>query len=100
MAAARPAHRSLSVPRSLSCRCRRILGIRRRSHASFRSLDVKTSFTFAPLLSPENQKLLLIECAGQRFQQAQSFVQYAHETSLARDQIAKLTRPRANSWPG
>jgi signal transduction histidine kinase/DNA-binding NarL/FixJ family response regulator len=38
------------------------------------------------------RKFLLIECAERRFQQAQGFVQYAHEMSLARDQIAKLSR--------
>ncbi len=37
-------------------------------------------------------KFLLIECAERRFDEAQSFVQYAHEASLARDQIAKLSR--------
>jgi signal transduction histidine kinase/CheY-like chemotaxis protein len=36
-------------------------------------------------------KFLLIECAERRFHEAQSFVQYAHEASLARDQIAKLS---------
>ena len=38
------------------------------------------------------RQLLLVECAEQRFQEAQGFVQYAHEASLARDQIAKLSR--------
>ncbi len=38
------------------------------------------------------RKLLLVECAEERFRQTQSFVQYAHEASLARDQIAKLSR--------
>ncbi len=34
---------------------------------------------------------LLIECTEQRFEQAQSFVQYAHEMSLARDLISRLS---------
>jgi signal transduction histidine kinase/DNA-binding response OmpR family regulator len=38
------------------------------------------------------RRLLVVECADQRYEQAQSFVQYAHEASLARDQIAKLSR--------
>jgi signal transduction histidine kinase/CheY-like chemotaxis protein len=38
------------------------------------------------------QKLLLIQCAEQRFQEMRNLVQYAHETSLAREQIAKLSR--------
>jgi signal transduction histidine kinase/CheY-like chemotaxis protein/HPt (histidine-containing phosphotransfer) domain-containing protein len=37
------------------------------------------------------QKFLLIHCAEEQFQQTQSFAQYAHETALARDQIAKLS---------
>ena len=40
-------------------------------------------------------KFLLIQRAGQRFQQAQSFVQYAHEASLLRDKIAKLTEAKS-----
>jgi len=38
------------------------------------------------------QKFLIIERAGARFEQTQRVVQYAHEVSLARDQIAKLSR--------
>jgi signal transduction histidine kinase/CheY-like chemotaxis protein len=41
------------------------------------------------------QKLLLMECAEQRFHQTQSLIQYAHETSLARDRIAKLTEAKS-----
>jgi signal transduction histidine kinase/ActR/RegA family two-component response regulator len=41
------------------------------------------------------QQFLLIERAEERFQQAQSFVQYAHEASLAREQIAKLTQAKS-----
>src|ERR1700722_10011812 len=41
------------------------------------------------------QKVLLIQCSGQGFQQAQSFVQYAHEASLLRDKITKLTEAKS-----
>jgi signal transduction histidine kinase/CheY-like chemotaxis protein/HPt (histidine-containing phosphotransfer) domain-containing protein len=41
------------------------------------------------------QQFLLIECAEQTFQHARSFVQYAHEASLAREQIAKLTEAKS-----
>jgi signal transduction histidine kinase/CheY-like chemotaxis protein len=40
----------------------------------------------------QERKFLLVECVEQRFLQTQSFIQYAHEASLARDQIAKLSR--------
>jgi signal transduction histidine kinase/CheY-like chemotaxis protein len=39
-----------------------------------------------------DRKLLLVECAEQRFHETQGLVQYAHEVSLARDKIAKLSR--------
>ena len=35
--------------------------------------------------------LLLIECVEHRFRKMQSYVQYAHDVSLAREQIAKLS---------
>ena len=38
-----------------------------------------------------DRPLLLIERVDSRFQQAQAFVQYAHETKLAEEQIAKLS---------
>jgi signal transduction histidine kinase/DNA-binding response OmpR family regulator len=38
------------------------------------------------------RKLLLIECIRLRFQQAQGLVQYAHQTKLAHDEIARLSR--------
>jgi len=41
------------------------------------------------------QQFLLIECAEQRFLQTRGFVQYAHEASLAREQIAKLTQAKS-----
>ena len=37
------------------------------------------------------RRFLVVECVEQRFQQAQSFLQYAHDASLARDKIAKLS---------
>ncbi len=50
---------------------------------------------FCAIAIAGEQKFLLIQCAGQRFQQAQSFVQYAHEASLLRDKIAKLTEAKS-----
>jgi signal transduction histidine kinase/CheY-like chemotaxis protein len=50
---------------------------------------------FCAIAISGEQRFLLIECADQRFQQAQSFVQYAHEASLAREQIAKLTQAKS-----
>jgi signal transduction histidine kinase/CheY-like chemotaxis protein len=47
---------------------------------------------FSATALPGEREFLLVECVEQRFQQAQSFIQYAHEASLARDQIAKLSR--------
>ena len=49
---------------------------------------------FGAIAVAGEQKLLLIESAEQRFQQAQSFVQYAHEATLAGEQIAKLTEAK------
>ena len=50
---------------------------------------------FCAIAIAGEQNFLLIQCAGQRFQQAQSFVQYAHEASLLRDKIAKLTEAKS-----
>jgi signal transduction histidine kinase/CheY-like chemotaxis protein len=50
---------------------------------------------FCAIAVAGEQKLLLIQCAEQRFQEARSFVQYAHEASLAREQIAKLTQAKS-----
>jgi signal transduction histidine kinase/CheY-like chemotaxis protein len=50
---------------------------------------------FCAIAIAGEQKFLLIECAERRFQEAQSFVHYAHEASLARDQIAKLTAAKS-----
>ncbi len=49
---------------------------------------------FGAIAIAGEQKFLLIECAERRFQQAQSFVQYAHEATLAREQIARLTEAK------
>jgi signal transduction histidine kinase/DNA-binding NarL/FixJ family response regulator len=38
------------------------------------------------------RKLLLIERVGNRFEQTQQLMQYAHETKLANDEIARLSR--------
>jgi len=38
------------------------------------------------------RKLLLIERVGNRFEQTQQLMQYAHETKLAHDEIARLSR--------
>jgi signal transduction histidine kinase/CheY-like chemotaxis protein len=46
---------------------------------------------FCAIAASGERLFLLIECSEQRFQQALSFVQYAHEMSLARDLIAKLS---------
>ncbi len=41
------------------------------------------------------QKLLLIQRSLHRYQQTQSYVHFAHEAALARDQIAKLTAAKS-----
>ncbi|HUA19833.1 MAG TPA: ATP-binding protein [Bryobacteraceae bacterium] len=43
------------------------------------------------------RNLLLIERVDSRFNQAQAFVQYAHEAKLAEEQIAKLSRELARA---
>ena len=55
----------------------------------------KTSFTSAPSLSPENKSSCSSSAPSGAFKQTQSFVHYAHEASLARDQIAKLTAAKS-----
>jgi len=54
-----------------------------------------TELHFCAIAIAGEQQFLLIERAEQRFQQAQSFIQYAHEASLAREQIAKLTQAKS-----
>jgi signal transduction histidine kinase/DNA-binding response OmpR family regulator len=58
----------------------------------YSDLWTQNELHFCAIALRGESNFLLIECAEQRFQQAQSFVQYAHEASLARDQIAKLSR--------
>jgi signal transduction histidine kinase/DNA-binding response OmpR family regulator len=47
---------------------------------------------FCAIAVPGERNLLLIECTGHRFAQTQAFVQYAHQTKLAHDEIARLSR--------
>ncbi len=47
---------------------------------------------FCAIALAGERKLLLIECIGQRFEQTRDFVQYAHETNLAREEIARLNK--------
>jgi signal transduction histidine kinase/CheY-like chemotaxis protein len=47
---------------------------------------------FCAIAVAGERKLLLVECTQHRFEQAQAFVQYAHQTKLAHDEIARLTR--------
>lgn len=47
---------------------------------------------FCAIAVASEPDLLLIECVDHRFREMQSYVQYAHEVSLAREQIAKLSR--------
>jgi signal transduction histidine kinase/ActR/RegA family two-component response regulator len=61
----------------------------------YSDLWTQNELHFCAIAIAGEQKLLLIECAEQRFQQTQSFVQYAHEASLAREQIAKLTQAKS-----
>jgi signal transduction histidine kinase/ActR/RegA family two-component response regulator len=49
---------------------------------------------FCAIAVAGEQQFLLIESAEQRFQQTQSFIQYAHEATLAGEQIAKLTEAK------
>ncbi len=60
----------------------------------YSDLWTQNDLHFCAIAVAAEQRLLLIECAERRFQQTQSFVQYAHETSLARDQVAKLTEAK------
>jgi len=62
--------------------------------ALYSDLWTQNELHFCAIAVAGEQKLLLIECAEQRFQQTQKFVQYAHEASLARDQVAKLTEAK------
>jgi signal transduction histidine kinase/CheY-like chemotaxis protein len=58
--------------------------------ALYSDLWTQNELHFCAIAIAGEQKFLVIECAEQRFQQTQSFVQYAHEAALARDQLAKF----------
>ncbi len=62
--------------------------------ALYSDLWTQNDLQFGAIAIAGEHKCLLIESAGQRFQQAQSFVQYAHEATLAREQIVKLTEAK------
>jgi signal transduction histidine kinase/CheY-like chemotaxis protein len=59
--------------------------------ALYSDLWTQNELHFCAIAIAGERKFLLIECAERRFQETQNFVHYAHEASLARDQIAKLT---------
>jgi len=61
----------------------------------YSDLWAQNELHFCAIAVAGDKKVLLIECAEPRFQQTQGFVQYAHEVSLARDQIAKLTQAKS-----
>jgi signal transduction histidine kinase/CheY-like chemotaxis protein len=62
--------------------------------ALYSDLWTQDDLHFCAIAIAGEQNLLLIECAEQRFQQTQKFVQYAHEASLARDLVTKLTEAK------
>jgi signal transduction histidine kinase/CheY-like chemotaxis protein/HPt (histidine-containing phosphotransfer) domain-containing protein len=59
--------------------------------ALYSDMWAQNELHFGAIALAGERKFLLIENAEQRFQQTQKFVQYAHEVSLARDRIAKLS---------
>ena len=63
--------------------------------ALYSDLWTQNDLHFCAIAVAGEQKLLLIECAGQKFRETQSFVQYAHEAALVRDQMAKLTAAKS-----
>jgi signal transduction histidine kinase/DNA-binding NarL/FixJ family response regulator len=63
--------------------------------ALYSDLWAQDELHFCAIAVAGEQNFLLIQCAEQRFEQAQSLVQYAHEASLAREQIAKLTQAKS-----
>src|SRR5580704_18320351 len=63
--------------------------------ALYSDLWTQKELHFCAIAIAGERKFLVIECAEQRFRQTQSFVQYAHEAALARDQIAKLTAAKS-----
>jgi signal transduction histidine kinase len=63
--------------------------------ALYSDLWTQNELHFCAIAIAGEQKFLVIECAERRFQETQSFVHYAHEATLARDQIAKLTAAKS-----
>ncbi len=63
--------------------------------ALYSDLWTQNDLHFCAIAVAGEQKLLLIECAEQKFRETQSFVQYAHEAALVRDQMAKLTAAKS-----
>ncbi len=63
--------------------------------ALYSELWTQNDFHFCAIAIAGEQKFLVIECAERRFQETQSFVHYAHEATLARDRIAKLTAAKS-----
>lgn len=61
----------------------------------YSDLWTQNELHFCAIAIAGDQKFLLIQCADQRFQQMQSSMQYAHEASLARDQIAKFSQAKS-----
>jgi signal transduction histidine kinase len=47
---------------------------------------------FCAIAVAGERKLLLIECTRHRFEQTRELVQYAHQTKLAHDEVARLSR--------
>jgi signal transduction histidine kinase/HPt (histidine-containing phosphotransfer) domain-containing protein len=66
-----------------------------RRQALYSDLWTQNDLHFCAIAVAVEQKLLLIECAEQKFRETQSFVQYAHEAALVRDQMAKLTAAKS-----
>jgi signal transduction histidine kinase len=60
----------------------------------YSDLWTQNDLHFCAIAVAGEQTFLLIECAERRFQQTQSFVQYAHDASLARDHAAKFTEAK------
>lgn len=61
----------------------------------YSDLWTQNDLHFCAIAVAGERRYLLIEFAERRFQQMQSVVQYAHEASLLRDKIAKLTEAKS-----
>jgi signal transduction histidine kinase/CheY-like chemotaxis protein len=60
----------------------------------YSDLWTQNDIHFCAIAVARDPKFLVIENSEQRFQHVQRSIQYAHEASLARDQIAKLTEAK------